>query len=258
MRWVKLTLPPRARRRWLLITMRLSASSLAGTARTLVAVGTSSDACHVGHDRAARRAAAACCRLGRRRAPPRAWSRRASRARAWPARASRGAGLAGGGLGCGFGGGAARRRPARGRGRGPAPVLAAGAAPALPRAGRGRRRRCRRRWPRRRPLDRARRPGSAAGTRPGGSRRRSRARPRRRWSGRRGNARTCPRRATRWRRNRPCGAGVLSVALSLLARVGRCHVVRPSSGRRRLVATTARLRAGHARRACRAGRVCAR
>src|SRR6185312_3256851 len=39
-RWVKLTLPPRARRRWLLITMRLSINSLAGTARTLVAVGT--------------------------------------------------------------------------------------------------------------------------------------------------------------------------------------------------------------------------
>src|SRR3954451_6417979 len=44
MRWVKLTLPPRPRARWLLITMRLSTSSLAGTARTLVAVGTSSEA----------------------------------------------------------------------------------------------------------------------------------------------------------------------------------------------------------------------
>ena len=44
MRWVKLTLPPRPRARWLLITMRLSASSFAGTARTLVAVGTCSDA----------------------------------------------------------------------------------------------------------------------------------------------------------------------------------------------------------------------
>src|SRR6185369_4282080 len=43
-RWVKLTLPPRPRARWLLITMRLSASSLAGTARTLVAVGTARDA----------------------------------------------------------------------------------------------------------------------------------------------------------------------------------------------------------------------
>src|SRR5256885_16791149 len=43
MRCVKLTLPPRPRARWLLITMRLSASSFAGTARTLVAVGTVSD-----------------------------------------------------------------------------------------------------------------------------------------------------------------------------------------------------------------------
>src|SRR4051794_6977570 len=34
------TLPPRARARWLLITMRLSISSLTGTERTLVAVGT--------------------------------------------------------------------------------------------------------------------------------------------------------------------------------------------------------------------------
>src|SRR3982751_2719988 len=43
MRWVKLTFPPRPRARWLLITMRLSAISFAGTARTLVAVGTDSD-----------------------------------------------------------------------------------------------------------------------------------------------------------------------------------------------------------------------
>src|SRR3954451_3811242 len=40
MTWVKLTLPPRERDRWLLMTIRLSISSLAGTARTLVAVGT--------------------------------------------------------------------------------------------------------------------------------------------------------------------------------------------------------------------------
>ena len=40
---VKLTLPPRLRARWLLTTMRLSMSSLAGTARTDVAVGTSSE-----------------------------------------------------------------------------------------------------------------------------------------------------------------------------------------------------------------------
>src|SRR5215472_10018012 len=40
MRWVKETLPPRPRVRWLLMTMRLSMSSLAGMERTLVAVGT--------------------------------------------------------------------------------------------------------------------------------------------------------------------------------------------------------------------------
>src|SRR3954449_13582969 len=44
MRCVKDTLPPRERARWLLITMRLSTRSLAGTARTLVAVGTVSEA----------------------------------------------------------------------------------------------------------------------------------------------------------------------------------------------------------------------
>src|SRR4051794_38348677 len=44
MRWVNDTLPPRERARWLLMTMRLSASSLAGTDRTLVAVGTLSEA----------------------------------------------------------------------------------------------------------------------------------------------------------------------------------------------------------------------
>jgi hypothetical protein len=40
---VKLTLPPRVRDMWLLITMRLSIMSFAGTVRTLVAVGTVSD-----------------------------------------------------------------------------------------------------------------------------------------------------------------------------------------------------------------------
>src|SRR4051794_41943384 len=44
MRCVKLTLPPRARRRWLLMTMRLSIISFAGIVRTLVAVGIESDA----------------------------------------------------------------------------------------------------------------------------------------------------------------------------------------------------------------------
>src|SRR5690606_37925478 len=40
MRWVKEILPPRLRRKWLLMTMRLSMSSFAGIVRTLVAVGT--------------------------------------------------------------------------------------------------------------------------------------------------------------------------------------------------------------------------
>src|SRR5439155_23729131 len=44
MRWVKEIFPPLVRLRWLLITIRLSAISLAGTARTLVAVGTLSEA----------------------------------------------------------------------------------------------------------------------------------------------------------------------------------------------------------------------
>ena len=43
MRCVKETLPPRARARWLLMTVRLSQSSLTGTERTDVAVGTVSE-----------------------------------------------------------------------------------------------------------------------------------------------------------------------------------------------------------------------
>src|ERR1700720_4278435 len=42
-RWVNEILPPRVRLSWLLMTVRLSIISLAGTARTLVAVGRSSD-----------------------------------------------------------------------------------------------------------------------------------------------------------------------------------------------------------------------
>src|SRR4051794_34475308 len=44
MRWVKLSLPPRVRVRWLFAIFRLTSSSLAGTGRTEVAVGTASDA----------------------------------------------------------------------------------------------------------------------------------------------------------------------------------------------------------------------
>src|SRR5688500_15803555 len=40
MRWVKLSLPPRVRVRWLLAILRLTSSNLAGTGRTDVAVGT--------------------------------------------------------------------------------------------------------------------------------------------------------------------------------------------------------------------------
>ena len=50
---VKDTLPPRERARWLLMTTRLSMSSLAGTARTLVAVGTPSELSMLATTRAA-------------------------------------------------------------------------------------------------------------------------------------------------------------------------------------------------------------
>src|SRR6266545_795309 len=43
MMWVNDTLPPRARARWLLMTVRLSQSSFTGTERTEVAVGTLSE-----------------------------------------------------------------------------------------------------------------------------------------------------------------------------------------------------------------------
>src|SRR4051812_38943116 len=44
MMWVKLTLPPRVRARWLLRTLRLTSSRRAGTTRKDVAVGTVGDA----------------------------------------------------------------------------------------------------------------------------------------------------------------------------------------------------------------------
>src|ERR1700728_1513337 len=67
MRWVNDTLPPRPLPRWLLITIRLSTSSLAGMARTLVAVGTVRLAAMVAAVRAAaprRRTSIACCASG--------------------------------------------------------------------------------------------------------------------------------------------------------------------------------------------------
>src|SRR5919206_1268 len=101
-RWVKETLPPRERARWLLMTTRLSASSLAGTARTLVAVGTVSEAFMF------LTTLAAAPRSGVRLSP------------SWPAGVF-GAGLAAAGSAAGFGAGAARggRGAARG-GRGAA------------------------------------------------------------------------------------------------------------------------------------------
>ena len=44
MMWVNETFPPRVRFKWFVITVRLSIINLAGIARTLVAVGTESDA----------------------------------------------------------------------------------------------------------------------------------------------------------------------------------------------------------------------
>src|SRR5450631_3981911 len=44
MRWVKLTFPPTVRFSWSLTMVRLTSRSLAGTTRTLVAVGTPRDA----------------------------------------------------------------------------------------------------------------------------------------------------------------------------------------------------------------------
>ena len=69
MRWVNETLPPRARARWLLMTMRLSNSSLTGTVRTLVAVGTVEADVHVlggAHRRAAQRGQLSARRWPRR------------------------------------------------------------------------------------------------------------------------------------------------------------------------------------------------
>ena len=168
MRWVKLTLPPRPRARWLLITMRLSTSSFAGTARTLVAVGTQRRV-HVLHDLARRRRAAGVRGRGRRRAVrglarPGWRGGAAGGSRAWPVR---------GGAACGGAGAAAGRRGRRAAG-------AACAAVAEPAAA-----------------------GAAAGRlrRPACSRRRTRARPRPRWPGRPGTAGTCRRRSTRWDRS---------------------------------------------------------
>ena len=84
MRCVNETLPPRARARWLLRIWRLISSSLAGTVRTDVAVGTSRLASMLLDD--ARRRAAQRLGASRRRAPSapcrcrcRPWARRPAR-----------------------------------------------------------------------------------------------------------------------------------------------------------------------------------
>ena len=199
MRCVNETLPPRARLRWLLMTMRLSIMSFAGIVRTLVAVGTREARVHVGGERLGhalergdRRPRARRSALGlgdgRDRTPwraPRPGSAAASRATevvratGWLPVAVR----------------RARLRSARRRGRGPAAALrprrrspsgAAVRAPALGSATGDRRRRGRRRR-----VDRA---GSSRGSAT------TTGRPS---SCRRGTARTSRRRATRWLRIRP-------------------------------------------------------
>src|SRR5215217_147389 len=91
MTWVKLTLPPRLRARWLLMTIRLSMSSLAGTDRTDVAVGTSSEVSMFVTTRAL------APRIGVREASPRGPDARgASGSRGFGVVAAAGSGRAGG------------------------------------------------------------------------------------------------------------------------------------------------------------------
>ena len=225
MMWVKLTLPPRARRRWLLITTRLSASSLAGTARTLVAVGTCSDGSMLATTRAAAPRSWPWCSAGRRAPRP----------------GVRPAGFGGRPFGLGLGAAVARPSAALG-----APVGRRGSAARPGRLGSARARPARaasagcRSADARRPavagrsgLDagvRRRRAVAGRCRRRAGSRRRSRARRRRRCPGRRGSARTCPRRATRWRRSRrvggwcrcPSGCSVVATVAGRPQSVRRC------------------------------------
>ena len=162
------------------MTMRLSASSLAGTARTLVAVGTVSETFMFLTTLAAAPRSGLCLPA-------------ATGVAALPA-----AGLSAAGFSAGFsaGGGRGGGRSARRRGFGRGWPASGGVGLRLRRgAGRCRRRRC-----------------SAGGARavarhprgcPAGSRRRTRARPGRRSTGRRGTAGTSPRPATRWCRIPP-------------------------------------------------------
>ena len=142
-RWVKEILPPRLRLSWLLTTVRLSISSLAGTARTLVAVGTSSETDMFLHDGG--RGAAQHLHLvvlGRRRGGRFGRCRRRGDGRergGWPRqrRAGAGAGCADGVRGrcCGGrrrrgGSAVARRRLARGGG-GPVDAVQGGSRPGI-------------------------------------------------------------------------------------------------------------------------------
>ena len=244
MRWVNDTLPPRARARWLLRTMRLSMSSLAGTARTLVAVGTARLASMLTTTRedgprsrtpSSRRAPASAGPAGARRRGA-AWRRRAAvaggglrRRRAAGAAAavcgaggvwSRGPsrGLLGGGLGglVGGGRGGLRRRARRAPRRASAAGAAAAAAAALGLSGaarspRGLRGRLRPPRPSSR-AEGARGPAVLVGgrrrrrrRRPWGCRRRTPATRARRCSGPCGRPPAAPARATRWARSPSSG-----------------------------------------------------
>ena len=193
------------------MTTRLSASSLAGTARTLVAVGTRERGLHVQRRRGRRRRARVACR---------------SPVACWPGRCGRGARRRGRGALPGRVRGGRGRGGADGRGRRSAAAAAAAtcrgrrcaAAGAWRRGGRRRRRSVRRRS--RRWLERS---GRSSACRRRRSRRRSRARRRRPRSGRPGSARTSRRRATRWLRSPLRGRGRVAV----YGLVRRRHVIRP-------------------------------
>ena len=182
-RWVNETLPPRPRRRWLLITMRLSISSLAGMSRTLVAVGTTRLLGHVRRPSGRPRPAAGGARPG--------WQAGGLRLRRdrGGARGRRGGGRRWAAPGSpGPAGALAARAPER-PGTGAPRALGAGCGM----RGLRRRRRAPRRWGGR---------SSSWRCRSTGSQRRSSTRPGRRIRGRRGSAGTARPPATGWRRSR--------------------------------------------------------
>ncbi len=133
MRCVKETLPPRERARWLLITTRLSMSSLAGTARTLVAVGTWSEDSMLVTTRAAGPRSGVTWACSATSTPLTAGTSRgvglASGAVSWAAGAGLAAGAAAGVAGAGFAAGAALAAGAAGAGFAAAFSAGAGVAP---------------------------------------------------------------------------------------------------------------------------------